>query len=344
MEEYSEQTQKVIKISKKKLVWSVVIIIAGGLVWLGSAFYKANIPIGVGGTLQSNMMPGIPNNSIMPRGDSNNINIEDTREFMKTSYSGTVQTRDVTDVMREVEETVRDLDGRVDNINSSTKSGYISFVIPKDDLFEFKYRIEQLTHKKLYVESTSSRNLLGQKQNIEERTEETSQTLDELEASKASLDSAHAQRIGALQGELSSVQKQISDLQQQMTDSPTYDSLEDQVDFSDITQQLQVLFERQNQLKQSQTNENKSYSSQSSSLVSQMGHTEGTLTDLAEEDTDFMTDVETVNGTVYVKWISTWNLMKVFSPIPIGFEIVILVAIIWYILKRKKYIPKVELI
>jgi len=341
MEDYKEGAQKVIRVSRKKLIWAVVTIIVGGLIWAGLGLIKSTMGIGVGGTLQSSsMIPGIASNSIMPRGGGNKLSIEDTREFMKTNYSGTLQTRDVTGVVREVEETVRDLDGRVDNINSSTKSGYLSFVIPKDDLFEFKYRIEQLTHKKLYVESTSSQNLLGQKQNIEEREEYVTQRLDELEASKASLDSAHTQRTSALKNQIASIQSQIDAIYRNM---PAADSASDS-EISAFQDQANALTQNIAQLRIAQTAENKSYTSKNNSILSEINDYNGNLTDIAEDDSDFMTDIETVNGTVYVHWISVWNIMKTFSPIPIGFEIAILTVIIWYVLKRKKYIPKVELV
>lgn len=342
MEESQQRIQKVIKISKKKLIWrSIAIVILAILIWLGTSFYYSTRGIGVGGSLQSSMIPGVPSNTVMPSGyGRNKSGIEDTREFMKTNYSGTVKTRDVAEVVYEVEEMVRDLDGRVDSVNSSEKSGYVSFVIPKDDLFEFKYRMKELTHEKLYIESTSSQNLLYQKQDIEERTGEVSENMEDLQAQKASLDSAHAQRTSALQNQISAIQAQINEIYRTM---PAADDVPDS-EIMTLQDQANALTQSIAQLRITQTKENQSYASQSSALEAQINRTEGNLSEIAEEDVDFMNDIETVNGSVRAQWVSHWELIKIFSPIPVGFEIVIVVVIIWYVLKRKRYLPKVELV
>ena len=87
-------------------------------------------------------VPGIYDEEINYYGNqSKTLSINDTREFMKTSYDTQIQTRNVKSVLRDIKGSIKVANGRIDQLNENTKSGYISFVIPKINFENFKDEI-----------------------------------------------------------------------------------------------------------------------------------------------------------------------------------------------------------
>lgn len=319
----------------------VLVAVLALIVWVGSSMMGNTLGIDSGYNVSPGMMStdAIPD-MIIYNDQGKKSSVEDTREFMKTSYTGTLKTRDVSGVTRDSEEIIRNSGGRVDSLNKTDKSGYISFVIPKSNLFEFKYQIEQLTHKKLYVEGSSSINLLNQKQGIENRTEDANETLYRLEAQKEELDSAHAQRISSLNSQIFNLESSIDTLTSQI---PAVDDATDS-EIAWYESQIAGMQSQLSQLKRDKSNENNSYNSQSSNLLSRIGNAENRLDMLDEEDQDFTENIETVNGTLRIQWISIWNLVKEFSPIPMGINVLILTILCWRILQKIKIIPRFRVV
>jgi hypothetical protein len=68
------------------------------------------------------------------------------------------------------------------------------------------------------------------------------------------------------------------------------------------------------------------------------------LVSLARQDANLIDEVETVNGTVRVEWISYWQLASVFSPISPFWFIIILIILVLVYLQRKKGMPIVEFV
>lgn len=262
-----------------------------------------------------------------------NGSIADTREFMKVSYSGNIKTRDVKDTARDVRGIIRDMDGRVDSENVSEKYGYINFVIPKSNFDDFRDEIESITHKKLYTENTSSQNLLNQKQNIEEQNNLATKSLIELQEELKTLSAKHTQTVATLKKELTTIQKQLADtrtLISKTTDSSLLTNL-----------YLQESYEQtgENQAKQRINSENTQYANQKNALDQAISGNKGTLQSIANQDQKFTENIETVNGSVNIQWINSWQLAKTFSPIHPIFIIAILFIIIWYILRKTNKVP-----
>src|SRR3989344_3583204 len=142
--------RRVIRLSVKKIIWAIIIIVA--LIWLGRGFL-------LGGLIRPAIMEDRSVGVSLPSASSDyypgNYNnrqpdITDTREFLKTSYAGQIKTRQVGEIVNDVKNAVRDVEGRVDSLNSSEKYGRVTFVVPKSRFEEFRSAVESLTHKKLY--------------------------------------------------------------------------------------------------------------------------------------------------------------------------------------------------
>lgn len=351
MEEYQQSSQKVIRISKKKLVFLVVLVIVvlGGWLFFRTSFYRGGIAIQEGVSVSSFSASGVSDKALLresypyPYPSPIRPDVTDTREFLKTNYSAEIYTRDVPEMVENVEDAVHRVDGRVDSMSSSEKFGRVSFVIPKSELSEFRDEIEELTHRKLYTESISSQNLLGQKQKIEQRTEDVVKSLEELEQEKGDLDSSHSQRLGSIQTQINALQNQLNTVRADKGDLDEDDEDYSQ-ELSDIENQEDSLADKIASLQKERTNENREYTRRNNELVTSINDKGGDLELLAEEDTDFMDNIETVNGYVNVSWINLWNLVGKFSPTPMWVNAVILVLLVLWYLKRREILPKVEVV
>ncbi len=248
----------------------------------------------------------------------------DTREFLKVSYSAQIQTRDVADKVKDIKNAVRDAEGRVDNLSSSDKYGYVSFVVAKDKFDQLKDEIESLTKKKLYTENISSQNLLGQKQGIEQQGESIATRLAQLEKQKKDADAQHVSRVNALQNQLAEIRVQISQAEGDSEKS--------------------VLRQREATLHYNLDQENKTYASKNSSLVAQIAQQKKNLEGNVKEDIQFGNNIETVTGSVNVNWVSCWEVMKIYSPIHPSIIIIVLVLVVLYFLNRKSYLPRIEVV
>jgi hypothetical protein len=263
--------------------------------------------------------------------------ITDTREFLKTSYSAYIKTRQVEEVITTVKNMVKGSDGRIDSINTSEKSGRISFVVPKSKFDAFKGEVESITHEKLYTENVSAQNLLSQKQSIEEQTASVNNNLTSLKEQKKNLDSQHSQTVSKINNSITNIQTELLAVRVSLasaTNTEVIASLSSQENSLIITD----LAERQKL-----NIENNSYATKNSNLQSQIANAEQDLVNVNKQDTNFTNNIETVNGYISASWVSIWDLVVIFSPIHPTFLIIILVIAIWYYLKRKSYIPKIVL-
>lgn len=282
--------------------------------------------------------PGGSGDSAMmyPNYQGNNPTVEDTREFLKTSYSATIKSRDVSKTVRDVKSVVRDFDGRIDQTNSSEKYGYVSFVVEKDKFDSFRDEIENLTHRKLYTENVSSQNLLSQKQVIEQQTNSATDLYTQLIQNKKSIDLKHTQTIASINKELASVANDLTIVR------TTISVVEDPDQLVALRNQEATLVNRQISLKQQQTAENNNYTNQIASINNQIDNATATLDNLDAQDTQFTNTVETVTGTINVNFISLWEMAKIFSPVhPTIIILVLCLIALWSFLKKG---PKIELV
>lgn len=261
--------------------------------------------------------------------------ISDTREFLKTNYSSTINTRDVVDMTKNVHNAVKGADGRIDNFYSSEKRGRVSFVVAKSNFEALRSEIENLTYAKLYVESVSSQNLLRQKQNIESQTTNVLSRLETLQKQKESLNSQHTQTVKGINNEINRINAELANVRS--------------IIFEETDPETLVLFRRQETTLISQqsvqnqklNSENNNYSLQSKNLDNQIVSANNNLANVNQQDSQFADNIETVNGYVIINWVSWWQLVKIYSPISPSVLIIAFGIILWIFLRHKGYLPRI---
>ncbi len=338
--------RKVIRVSRKKLtIWIVVLIVVAFLAYAGfkilTQTFGTNSDRYSQGSVQ---IPCIPGAGVdCGGGSSKNYNnsantgrssVDDTREFMKVGYRADLKTRKVEDVMHDVKSEIELAEGRIDNLNESTKYSQVTFVIPKSNFETFKEEVEALTHKKLYTHTTTSQNLLDQKQSIEERASNASNTLSQLQAKQQTQTNAHNKKIADLQAQLKETQRDLATTRANYAATPS----------NDLKAQETILAKSETSIQQQIALENSNYAYLNQSTQNEINSANTNLASIGKQDVLFTDNIETVNGFISVTWINTWDLLKVFSPVHPTIIIIILVIILWLCIRRKNYVPKVEFV
>jgi len=343
MENTPLRAKKVIKISRRKMIIFVVILILGFVLF--SLFNRKNNQynnIGVVNETQSKggiSAPSAP--SISPTYYPNQYetsSVKDTREFMKVTYGASIKTRDVKSAMRDVKNSINEAEGRIDSLNESTKYSYVSFVIPKSNLNNFKSEIESLTNEKLYTENSSSQNLLGQKQSIEQQQTAAADSLAQLQKEQKDLTTKHKQIVSDLQTQITSIKNQLVAVRASIPATSDVNVL------ATLRNQEYNLSQQEASLQQNINIENSAYASSNLSYNNQINNVNAQLTNIKKQDVQFTDNIETVNGYISVNWISLWDMAKIFSPIHPTIIIIVLMLLTWYFLSRKNYLPGIELV
>ena len=256
---------------------------------------------------------------------------------MKVAYGADIKTRDVKEVMKDVKSAINDADGRIDNINESARYAYVNFVVPKTNFNDFKDAIEDITHEKLITENTSSQNLLGQKQSIEERTKTASDLLSELERKQKDLNAKHGATVNAIQKELTDTRAELILVRAEIS------STSDSSKLATLRNRELNLSQREIQLQQNLNSENSIYAASSGSLKNQISDVNLELAGIKKEDVSFTDNIETVSGYVSVNWVNLWEMSRLLSPVHPAIIVIIVLLLAWYYLARKNYLPHIEL-
>lgn len=342
MEENKQTERRVITISRKKLIISVVvlavIVLIGGWAVLsvsrnsfGVSSMESALPMVTGGSSSNKMMNS--NSSDYYRYQEQDSSIKDTREFLKTNYSSTIKTRDVSDVVKQVKNIVKGADGRIDEFNTSEKYGRVRFVVAKSKFDDFRDEVESITHKKLYTESISSQNLLTEKQGIEGQISDTTQSLDSLISQKTELTNSHNKTVISLNKELSRINTELVKVRASIV------AEKDSQILVSLRNQEASLVSQYGYQKQKLTEENNSYSSKNQNFDFMINNVNNNLTNINKQDDKFMDNIETVNGFVSAQWVSYWELAVIFLPIHPTWIIIILIIASFVIFRKR--MPKV---
>ena len=124
-------------------------------------------------------------------------------------------------------------------------------------------------------------------------------------------------------------QKQLTD------DSLVFSSLVNQE--VQLTQIEATFLDEKNQ-------ENQIYNSKNNLLTQKINQTKTQLANLGKEDTKFENNIETVIGSVDVRWISLWDITKLFSPIHPAIIIILALFLVRWLLVRKGYLSRIEFV
>jgi len=203
------------------------------------------------------------------------VAITDTREFSKIGYHAEIKTRNVNDMATRVQTIVHGFDGRIDSSSVTQKNGYLSFVVPAKQFDAFRSQIQGLVGDRFIIETTSSQNLLPQKQYLENQYEEITKQIRDLKSSRSQLIASH-QRLVA--------------------------SLQEQIDAS-IDEQEKA------QLRIQLANENTAYSRKLGAYNVDIKNYETNLNHVKKEDRNLVDNVATVNGTISIQWMSVWKVL-----------------------------------
>lgn len=209
------------------------------------------------------------------------VPITDTREFLKTYYNASMQTRDVPTLTSRVETTVRGFDGRIDNESSAEKYGYISFALPQARYDAFRAELESLVDSRFIKINITSQNLLSQKVSIEEQQKQADSALADYKTTRQKIVNTHTSAT---------------------------QSLQTQIDDTSISENERLL------LREQLARENASYTRNLINADANIKYAQDWVKGVQTQDATLLANVATVNGSVSIAWISFWDLIQAYLP------------------------------
>lgn len=250
------------------------------------------------------------------------IPVSDSREFMKMSYNATITTRKAQATANRVQTVIKGSDGRIDNANISAKYGVITFVIPASKLDEFRSEISQIAGSRFIDERTSSQNLLNQKQGIEKSLSTAQLELNDVLARREKAISLHNSAVSSIETNLKVNWSKLASLQAQWTKYPEQRS---QIE----AQTREAEKERANLNSQLKT-ENDNYQLELSSLDKEVRIAQSKVDEAQEQDSDFLDNIETVQGTIVIQGINIWQIIGYYWPYwPLYLIGLVLIILFW---------------
>jgi len=258
---------------------------------------------------------------------SQSPDITDTREYLKTTFGLDIKTRKVEKTYTRVKTIIRGYGGRIDNSSLSEKYARLSFVVPKSDYDSFVEEVQGMFPEKFIKLSENTSNLLPQKQHIEEQTEQTNKTLDELKQDRTDLVKNHEEKVASLQKEVNRLNGIIYSLMGQRKDIPTTDTIA----LQKINEQINYNLRLRNTQNESLNNENNQYQKNLNALDQRISAQENRLIELDKQDTNLLNNVETVDGTISIRWISLFEIVNLYIPVYKTLIILFVLIIIFYL-------------
>lgn len=235
--------------------------------------------------------------------------VSDTREFLKTYYQATIRTRNVTTLATRIQTIARGYGGRMDDISVNKESAHISFVVPKNKFDAFTEEMRGLVHPKFIEENISAKNLLSQKQVIEKQTNRAEETLFTVQQQRDILVKNHQSLVNNLQNQINSFNRQIRGLRNQY--ATTTSTAQQQI----LSNQVALVTQQQNQAKQVLAQENSRYETALRLNDVNVSASQDRVDNWYKEDSELLANVETVEASVSLRWISVWEVIELYVPI-----------------------------
>lgn len=250
----------------------------------------------------------------------------DIREFMKVGYNVAIKTRQVDTLAMRSQTIIRGYGGRVDNASINNKFASISFVVPKKSFEAFKIELESLVGKRFITESLNSQNLLPRKVSIEEQTKTASSSLADYQSQRKDLTDKHNRTVAGYQSQISYYSNQIWNARQELKKT-TSTALQ-----AELQMRINSANNEWSRIKRLMDSENSDYNKKVAALDNQIKTQQNQLANLKIQDVNLTDDVETVQGTIMVSWVSYWEIIELYIPfykwlIAGAMLIVILVAV-----------------
>ena len=263
--------------------------------------------------------------------DNGQPTIKDTREFLKTDYNATIRTRDVSTISSRAQTMVRGYGGRLDSAATNERYASLSFAVPQNRFDQFKIELKSLVGKRFYTEAVVVQNMLGQKQNIEEQTAANSSTLASVIKDKTDLTKKHSATVKNITYSLNVANQNIARLNAEAA------ATTDPARLLAITAQRAAEQTKLRSLQASLASENKNYEYRLAELNNQIEYYNSQAETLAKQDQTLVDSVATVNGTIFIQWISISDLVDIYVGDFWPWLIVIggLGIIIWFYRQRR---------
>lgn len=252
---------------------------------------------GISDSISYNTPPNDPYYS----GLSGNVPVIDVRELLKVDYRASMRARNVSELTRRVEMTVRGQSGRIDQMESSPKSGYLSFVLPISKFDAFRIELESLVKGEFLVIDILSSNMLPEKRGIEEQQKYADKMLAEYQASRFKVVEKHASTVKLLQSQISAANTSVADLRAKTSTV-------------DLRLQIRDLMDEVSLLKAQLAYENNIYTSLIENFDNNIKYVQELQTAVKTQDQNLLDNVATVNGSVSIEWISLWDIVHMYLP------------------------------
>jgi hypothetical protein len=264
------------------------------------------------------------------------VNYTDTREYLKVFYQTTIKSRAVDTLAGRIQTIIRGYGGRVDSASANKKYAYISFIVPKKLYEAFRTELKGLVGERFIDEYVSSQNYLPQKVSIEDNTKTASSTLVDYQTEKKNLTDKHNKTIADYQKQVNYYSSQVWSLQQEYkntTSTSKQATLQSQINYANSE------WSRYKKLIES---ENSDYNKKSKVIDSKIKSVQNQLAGLKTQDTNLTNNVETVQGSITIQWVSVWQMFKLYVPF-YGWLIagIILLVIVGAIYGRRRSIEVV---
>ncbi len=248
------------------------------------------------------------------------VPVTDTREFLKTDYSATMRTRDVSGLTARAETTIRGYGGRIDQSSSADKNGYIQFVVPLSKFNDFRNELEHLVPSRFITIQISTQNMLPQKQDIEATQKQVEQHISDLQVARSKVVASHAITAKSLQVRINVAQVELNALRALPNPGATQQA------------RMATLSSTIASLQSSLASENTSYANTLASYDAQIKYANTSLTAVKTQDQALLDTVATVRGTINIEWISLWDIARLYLPgfwIPAIFAALSLLSYLW---------------
>lgn len=260
------------------------------------------------------------------------VDITDTREYLKTNFGLDIKTRKVEKMHTRLKTMIRGYDGRIDSANLNERYANINFVLPKSTYESFIEEATEMFPEKFITLHENSTNLLGQKQNIEQQTEYASTSLDNLKMERTDNIKKYDEKYASLNKEISRLQRIMENIVEQRktvssTEKETIKKLDDQLNDARQTHNDFV-----SELLRTMTQHEKDLEN----FDNQIKNVENNLIELGKQDTQLINDVETVNGTITLRFISLFEIVNLYIPVYKTIIIICILIIIGYFLFGRK--------
>jgi hypothetical protein len=253
----------------------------------------------------------------------------DTREYLDTSYYATINTRDVKKLSDQTKTIIRGHFGRIDSISEQPKFARISFSLPKTELDRMILELKDLAPEKMYLETIYADNRLSEKQNIETDTGNAVDELSRLQTERATTVASYDKQLDAAQSRINSLARSLN------ANYTLRAATTNTVKLAEINAEINRLAENRASAEQDYRNIKSRENKELTIIDKNIDRQNTQLNNLGQKDDKLMTDVETVTGSITIRWVSYLTILNTYIPIRPVLILSIIASAIYLIFRRR---------